>query len=218
MPARTICSQQSDRTAPVPLFSLSNAWEVQASPGDSNGTGDAAVGTLPGAQRAVGCQQPLCSLPQLPAASQLILTSSSEPTGCQQWVPGQERLEAKGSTDGSTPGSHPGQSGAWPAPAPLPLSLLESPRKSKGWRESSVHSQCLFKALIPAQMTPVLCVPTAPSCPEETKPRAIAKPAVPTLSTAIRRYFTINVLLWAHTLSRKALRIHSNFMLSHCSE
>ena len=38
---------------------------------------------------------------------------------------------------------------------------------------------------------------------------------MPTFGTAIRRYFTINVLQRACTLPRKALRIHTNFMLSY---
>lgn len=147
---------------------LSNAWQVQAPPRDSNGIRDCCCGGPPGPQQA------LCSLCQLPRSSQppsSFVTSSLEVTGCRNGC-----LEAKGSIDGSSiSGSHPGHSGVWPAPAPLPLSLLKSPGKSKGWRESSIHSWCLFKALIPAQMTPVLCVPTAPSCPEQTKPRGTAE-------------------------------------------
>lgn len=158
----------------MPLFSLSNAWQVQAPPGDSNGTGDCCCGGPPGAQRAVGCQQVLGSLYQLPTSLPAHFNKQLGGNWCQEWVPGQ--------VSGSQ-GEHRWQH-LWISPwtirsmastSPTPSELLKSPGKSKRVRECSIHSWCLFKALIPAQMSPALCVPTAPSCPEETKPRAIAK-------------------------------------------
>lgn len=162
-------------SGPVLLLSLSNAWEVQASPGDSSGFGDCCCGGTPSTREGWGVSAgPLLPVPAAKGsqASSSFLTGSLEVTGCQEWVPGQECLEGKGSTDSSISGSHSGQAGARPAPAPLSPKPSE---KSKGWRERSTHSWCLFKALIPAQMIPVLCVPTAPSCPEETSSQSHSK-------------------------------------------
>ena len=142
---------------PAPPFSLSDAWEVQASPGDravALGMQDCwAWGDPRGHGRLWGISRLFAPCGQLPRglhAPGSFLTGDLEVVQCQEWAPGPERPEVNGSIDRSVlwippPATipPPARQGAQPAPAWLPpsppLSEVNWKIKRGGGRDQLIH-------------------------------------------------------------------------------